>query len=173
MIPRPLLIAILLTLAFVPPASSQTCQTETAVPSTTPASRFADNGNGTMTDKSTGLMWARCPEGLSGTACATGKAATFTWEEALIRARDSGLAGYTDWRLPNVKELSSIVEERCYDPAINLAVFPGTPASFFWSASPDGGSSYGAWYVGFYYGCADYDGRSSGYGHVRLVRSGQ
>jgi len=174
MIPRPLLIAILLTLAFVPPASSQTCQTETAVPSTTPASRFADNGNGTMTDKSTGLMWARCPEGLSGTACATGKAATFTWEEALIRARDSGLAGYTDWRLPNVKELSSIVEERCYDPAINLDVFPNTPASYFWSASPLAYSSSSAWTVYFYYGYTYLSGNRVDYlYHVRLVRSGQ
>ena len=178
MMPRPLFLAMLLPLAWMTPAASQTCQSETAVPATTPASRFQDNGDATVTDQSTGLMWARCPEAVSGTDCLTGAATAFTWEGALVRARDSGLAGYTDWRLPNVKELSSIVEERCYDPAINLAVFPNTPASIFWSASPVAGSSggayssYYAWYVLFYYGDAGYGGRS-GYAHVRLVRSGQ
>ena len=171
---RLLFLAMLLTLAAVSPVLAQTCRTETEVPSTTPASRFQDNGDATVTDQSTGLMWARCPEGLSGSACADGTAFPFTWEAALIRARDSGLAGYTDWRLPNIKELSSIVEERCAVPAINLAVFPNTPASEFWSASPSAAWSDYAWYVSFYDGYAYDDGygRSSN-DHVRLVRSGQ
>ena len=173
MIPRPLFIAVLLTLAAGSPAEAQTCRTETEVPSTTPASRFLKHGNGTVTDTVSGLMWAQCAEGLSGSACTVGEAANFTWEEALIRARDSGLAGYTDWRLPNVKELSSIVEERCYDPAINLAVFPNTPSSYFWSASPGGVSSSFAWNVNFNFGYADSDFFRGNYYHVRLVRSGQ
>lgn len=169
---RPLFLAMLLTLAAVSPVLAQDCRTETEVPSTTPASRFQDNYDATVTDQSTGLMWARCPEGLSGTGCADGTAATFTWEAALIRARDSGLAGYTDWRLPNLKELFSLVEERCVNPAINLAVFPNTPASYFWSASPSADSSHFAWIVGFMNGGADYGSRYS-YSQVRLVRSGQ
>ena len=173
MMPSPLFLALLLTLAAVSPVLAQTCRTETEVPATTPASRFQDNGEATVTDQSTGLMWARCPEGLSGTGCAAGAAATFTWEAALVRARDSSLAGYTDWRLPNIRELSSIVEERCYDPAINLAVFPNTPASAFWSASPDGSSSSYAWYVPFGYGYASYSFYRGSSHHVRLVRSGQ
>ena len=172
MMPRPLFLAMLLTLAAGSPVLAQTCRTETEVPSTTPASRFQDNGDATVTDRSTGLMWARCPEGLSGTGCATGAAAAFTWEGALLRARDSGLAGYTDWRLPDIKELSSLVEERCYDPAINLAVFPNTPSSYFWSASPYGYSSYYAWYVYFGNGYANTSYRRYDF-HVRLVRSGQ
>ena len=172
MIPRPLFIAVLLTLAAGSPAEAQTCRTETEVPSTTPASRFLKHGNGTVTDTVSGLMWAQCAEGLSGSACTVGEAANFTWEEALIRARDSVLAGYTDWRLPNLKELFSMVEERCVDPAINLAVFPNTPASYFWSASPSADSSHFAWIVGFMNGGADYGSRYS-YSQVRLVRSGQ
>ena len=172
MMPRPLFLAMLLTLAAGSPVLAQTCRTETEVPSTTPASRFQDNGDATVTDQSTGLMWARCPEGLSGTGCATGAAAAFTWEGALLRARDSGLAGYTDWRLPDIKELSSLVEERCYAPAINLAVFPNTPSSYFWSASPGGSSSSYAWYVAFSNGYANDYYRDYNY-HVRLVRSGQ
>lgn len=174
---RPLFLAMLLTLAAVSPVLAQDCRTETEVPSTTPASRFQDNYDATVTDQSTGLMWARCPEGLSGTGCADGTAATFTWEAALIRARDSGLAGYTDWRLPNIKELSSIVEERCINPAINLAVFPKTPASYFWSASPGAYGGYQAWLVHFSYGDVNTNLRSNSYQnygcHVRLVRSGQ
>ena len=172
MMPRPLFLAMLLTLTAVSPVLAQTCRTETEVPSTTPASRFHDNGDATVTDQSTGLMWARCPEGLSGSACADGTVANFTWEAALIRARDSSLAGYTDWRLPNIKELSSLVEERCYDPAINLAVFPNTPSSYFWSASPSADSSNFTWIVGFMNGGADYRSRYN-YSQVRLVRSGQ
>ena len=172
MIPRPLFIAVLLTLAAGSPAEAQTCRTETEVPSTTPASRFLKHGNGTVTDTVSGLMWAQCAEGLSGSACTVGEAANFTWEEALIRARDSGLAGYTDWRLPNLKELFSLVEERCVNPAINLAVFPNTPASYFWSASPSADSSNFTWIVGFMNGGADYRSRYN-YSQVRLVRSGQ
>ena len=172
MMPRPLFLAMLLTLAAGSPVLAQTCRTETEVPSTTPAGRFLVHGNGTVTDTATGLIWAQCAEGLSGSACTEGTAAIFTWADALIRARDSTHAGYTDWRLPNVKELSSIVEERCYAPAINLAVFPNTPSSDFWSASPYGYSSDGAWNVDFSYGIA-YGGSHSGYSHVRLVRSGQ
>ena len=170
--PRHLPLALLLTLLTCAQAAAQTCRTETEVPSTTPAGRFLVHGNGTVTDTATGLIWAQCAEGLSGSACTEGTAAIFTWADALIRARDSTHAGYTDWRLPNVKELSSIVEERCYDPAINLAVFPNTPSSYFWSASPYGYSSYGAWYVYFGGGSAYSAYRSYDY-HVRLVRSGQ
>ena len=164
--------ALLLILAGCAQNAVQTCRTETAMPSTTPADRFLMHGNGTVTDTATDLMWAQCAEGLSGSACTDGGAANFTWEEALIRARDSGLAGYTDWRLPNLKELFSLVEERCVNPAINLAVFPNTPASYFWSASPSADSSHFAWIVGFMNGGADYGSRYS-YSQVRLVRSGQ
>ena len=164
---------LLCTLVACARAEAQTCLSESEIPSTTPSSRFLVHGDATVTDIATGLMWALCPEGLSGAGCASGNAATFTWEGALIQAQDSGLAGYTDWRLPNVRELSSLFEEQCYNPAINLAVFPNTPASGFWSASPGALSSSFAWFAEFWVGSADhYNGRSAGH-HVRLVRSGQ
>jgi len=171
---RPLTIALLCTFVACAGAEAQTCRSENEIPSTTPTRRFLVHGDATVTDTATGLMWARCPEGLSGASCDSGNAATFTWEGALVRARDSSLAGYTDWRLPNVKELSSLFEEQCYNPAINLAVFPNTPASLgFWSASPGALSPSFAWFAEFGFGSADhYDGRSDG-NHVRLVRSGQ
>jgi hypothetical protein len=60
---------------------------------------FADNGEGTITDKATGLMWAQADNGEG-----------LDWEGALLYAEDSKLAGYSDWRLPNAKELQSIVD---------------------------------------------------------------
>jgi hypothetical protein len=56
-------------------------------------------------------MWKQCAEGLSGATCQTGSAQTFTWANALAHAEASTFANYTDWRLPNVKELSSLVED--------------------------------------------------------------
>ena len=174
---RHLPLALLLILATCAQAAAQTCQSETAVPSTTPAGRFLVHGNGTVTDTATGLMWAQCAEGTSGSACTDGMVATFTWEAALIRARDSGLAGYTDWRLPNIKELSSIVEERCGIPAINLAVFPApdpsTLTGSFWSASGVASSPQFAWSVRFLDGFTAASIRDFHYERVRLVRSGQ
>jgi len=129
---------------------------------------FTVNQDGTVTDNQTKLVWKQCLEGLSGADCATGTASTFTWDKALQHA-----ASQTGWRLPNIKELASIVELKCVDPAINLAVFPNTPSSGVWSGSPYAGYSGSAWHVFFYNGNEDYYDRSHGYYHVRLVRDGQ
>ena len=60
---------------------------------------FVDNGDGTVTDHATGLMWQQADSG-SG----------MDWEDALAYAEDSTMADYDDWRLPNIKELQSIVD---------------------------------------------------------------
>jgi len=74
---------------------------------------FVDNGDGTITDNATGLMWQQTDDGTSR-----------DWEDALAYAENLTLANYSDWRLPNAKELQSIVDyTRCPDitnsPAIN------------------------------------------------------
>jgi hypothetical protein len=162
-------------LANSPAAQAQTCNAN--MPASTPDSQLTDNGDGTITDTATGLMWKKCMEGVTGTSCETGAAATFTWQTALQRpgvVNGSGFATYHDWRLPNIKELVSIVEEKCYDPAINLTRFPNTPSSVVWSGSPSASYSDYAWYVGFDDGgSASGVGRVDGYGQVRLVRGGQ
>ncbi len=148
------------------------------IPASTPDSQLIDNGNGTVTDLKTGLMWKKCLEGLSGTDCATGTAVSFTWQQALqqpgIVNAASGFAGHTDWRLPNIRELRSIVEEKCSGPAINATRFPGTPNSGVWSGSPNVADSGNAWYVGFNHGYSfTYACNRSSYHAVRLVRGGQ
>jgi len=88
-------------------------------------------GDDQVRDNRTGLIWKRCPEGMSfnaSTGC-SGVSTDLAWQSALI-------TGAIAWRLPNYKELLSISDTGCFDPAINLSVFPGTPAAGFWSASP-------------------------------------
>jgi len=83
--------------------------------------RFTDNGDGTITDNATGLMWAS--DG-NGAGCNNGDfinmANAITWAESLT------FAGYSDWRLPNIKELVSILDYEENNPAINATFFPNT-----------------------------------------------
>jgi hypothetical protein len=108
----------------------------------TPTSDFAAFGsaNITITHNQTGLMWKRCAEGQAwdGSATCAGLATRMTWASALQAANTANaaaFAGYADWRLPNIKELESIVEFCGAFPAINQAAFPATPSLLFWSAS--------------------------------------
>ncbi len=128
-----------------------------------------------VTDTKTGLIWRRCAEGMtaSGGTC-TGTASTFMHEAALTRASTQATATGVAWRLPNVKELSSIADKSRSNPAIDTAAFPATPASWFWSSSPYIGDANHAWGVNFYYGYVYYGfyGRDNSVS-VRLVRAGQ
>jgi len=75
---------------------------------------FQDNGDGTITDKATGLMWMQDDSGEG-----------MTWQEALTYAEETTFAGYSDWRLPNSKELQSIVDySRCPDATNSAAIDP-------------------------------------------------
>lgn len=110
-----------------------------------PAASFTDNGNGTITDNKTGLMWQKQDD-----------AATKTWEQALSYCEGLSLDGYTNWRLPNVKELSSIVDDTRYGPAINTVYFPNTQSSYYWSSTSDAYSTPTfAWRVNFNTGDVD------------------
>ena len=129
--------------------------------------------DGTVIHTKTGLMWKRCAEGQTwdGATC-TGGASSFTWQNALAAAASSTFAGHDDWRLPNVKELQSIVESCGYNPAINQTVFPATLASYFWSASSVGPTPAFAWSVYFSSNLVYAYDKSTG-APARLVRGGQ
>lgn len=117
---------------------------------------FVDNGDGTVTDKATGLMWAKEDNGKG-----------LMWSDAVKYAESSKLAGHTDWRLPNVKELQSIVDyhyspssndfKPAIDPIFNCTPFVNEAKDndfgYYWtntSALFRGGSPfYFAWYVAF------------------------
>lgn len=156
-------------------ALAQSCVS--SIPDSAPDSRYKMNADGTVLDKQTGLMWMRCALGQtwdSQQGTCTGDAATYTWEEALAAAQtqdQAGFAGYSDWRLPNYRELTSITRMRCHDPAINANAFPKTPSNEFWSSTPVSGNFGSGWAVSFNSGQAGYLGFNNTY-DVRLVRAG-
>jgi hypothetical protein len=149
-------------------ALAQTCNPN--IPLTKPDSRYTYNSAGDeVTDSVTNLTWKRCAEGMSwsGSSC-TGTASTFIWEGALAQAASVAQTTGLAWRMPNIKELKSLVETACYGQAINQTAFPSTP-TYAWSASPGAASAGDAWGVSFGDG---YDGRGDKGGNysVRLVR---
>ncbi len=163
------LAALLIAVAQI--CSAQTCSD--SIVASTPGASFTLHPDGTVTHHTTGLMWMRCALGQSwdGRGC-SGTPATLRWQEALQRGEAERFAGYTDWRVPDKNELESILEERCVSPAVNPAVFPATPSSYFWSASPYAGLGHGAWSIDFGYGSVNATVKSGAI-HVRLVRGGE
>jgi hypothetical protein len=119
---------------------------------------YTDNGDGTVTDAITGLMWQRAVS-----------ATMYAWAQAVAYCPTLTLAGHSDWRLPSLIELYSIVDAGQINPSINGAYFPSTPADYFWSSSPVVGSSSNAWYVTFGYGSTGNNAVST-ISNVRCVR---
>jgi hypothetical protein len=182
-----------------------------------PASpRYVDNGDGTISDKATGLMWIKQPELIipgasvradnqiqvahgdwvtshayiigdlvsrnasdagpfyvcivahtSGTFAddlAAGKwiltvwtlsaaglttPSYMTWANSIINCEALVYAGFSDWRLPNIKELPSIVDYSAYSPAIDGTFFPNTQSDGYWSGTTFAASTDYAWLVSF------------------------
>ncbi len=136
------IIMILCCVVFTPAVADAACAVPIAtIAATAPAANFTDNGDGTVTDNTTGLMWKQCTEGQtwSATPACTGTATPYTWQAALQAAEalnnGGGFAGFTNWRMPNIKELGSIVEHQCATPSIDTAIFPGTVAGMYWSST--------------------------------------
>ena len=112
-----------------------------------PEPRFEDNGDGTVTDHLTGLIW------LKNANCG----GTMTWNQALTYCNDlaSGLCGLTDgsvagnWRLPNIVELESLVNTEKSGPAawLNSQGFSNDQASDYWSATAHAGFTNFVWGV--------------------------
>ncbi len=138
-----------------------------------PIPRFVDNGDGTVTDKLTGLIWlqdASCAD-LEGTTDegrgnpASPSPGGATWAKALAAAAalatetcgltDDSAAG--DWRLPNVRELQSLIDYGFSGPALSNAegaaqwtegnAFSGVQPFPYWSSSSDAESPVFGWYV--------------------------
>jgi hypothetical protein len=131
---------------------------------------YADNGDGTVTDSSTGLIWMRCSMGQTwnGATC-DGVASSYTWGQST--SLTTNFSGQSDWRLPNIAELASLADPTRSSPAIDTSVFPNTPASTYWSASGFAGSAVSAWFVNFSFGTANATSTSQPC-LVRLVRTG-
>ena len=122
---------------------------------------LVNNGDGTITDLSTGLMWQKI-----------GSESGMTWESAMTHCNGLTLASYSDWRLPIREELHSIVDHNVWEPAINTNYFPDTASLNYWSSSTLAQNTDLAWRVRFHYGTGFYDLKSDS-DYVRAVRGGQ
>lgn len=138
----------------------------------TPDADFFDNRNGTVTHLPTGLIWKRCAEGQiwNGTTC-LGEATMLSWGEALQLSAQANFAGADDWRVPNRKELESIVEFCGHSPAINQSQFPPTPSARFWSSTTFVETPVHAWDVYFSDGYSGLSNKEQVLSAVRLVRT--
>lgn len=138
-------LAVGIVVSMIAGNSAATClnRENTSVPESTPTSSHIVNPDGTLTAPATDLMWKRCLEGqtLVDGVC-SGAPTLYTWTNALDAADVASFAGHSDWRLPNPKELLSIIEDRCAAPGLNFDLFPitgefGVFGTFgMWTATP-------------------------------------
>ena len=135
--------------------------------------RFTRSGTDepVVSDNVTGLAWQGCPAGQSGIDCSTGSETTASLQIALSFCEGLTWGGHQDWRLPDIKELTSIVDDHVVDPSIYTTAFPGTPSTSFWSSSSHAGSPPNAWGVSFNAGHVGGYGKGFGLA-VRCVRVG-
>ncbi len=125
------------------------------------AAPFTDNGDGTVSDNRTGLMWQK-NEG----------AAAVTWEEGLTYAKGLRLGGYEDWRVPNIKELRSLHSDGAVRPSIATGYFPDTAQAPYWSSTTQmGQNGVTAWTLDFTFGVVSYNAKTERR-HLRAVRGG-
>jgi hypothetical protein len=146
---------------------------------------FTDNGDGTITDENTGLVW----EKLSDDGSIHDMNRSYTWEEAftvhVATLNTTQFAGHDDWRVPNLNELTSLQNLGSYPsvfPAFDAACAPGcdvltcsctNTTERYWSSSTSAGFPTNAWLADFGVGL-----RGQGFGKdlhafcVRAVRAG-
>lgn len=122
---------------------------------------YTDNGNGTITDNVTTLMWQKQDDAI-----------TRTWETAGTYCTGLSLGGHADWRLPNDIELMSIVNYGQLGIMIDYTYFPNTQAGYYWSSTKQTQYPSYAWDVDFLNGYVSYDGKANTY-YSRCVRGGQ
>jgi len=136
-----------------------------------PDPRFTDNGDGTVTDNLTGLVW------LKNANCF----ATISWSDALSACNtlNSGEHDLTDgsaegdWRLPNVNELHSLIDYGRYNPALPSGhPFTGVQSGVYWTSTTYASSTDYAWYVELGYGRPWYNTKTNVF-YVWPVRSEQ
>ena len=133
---------------------------------------YQNNRDGTITDLNTGLMWEQKIRDIVGGEGLHDVGRVFPWDSAAPTIWDwlqevnteggTGLGGHNDWRIPNVKELQSIVDYGTFNPAVDPAFNNGpgidpcsvaecslTVAGDYWSATTFASNPAAAWIVNF------------------------
>lgn len=129
--------------------AEQVCSS--TAPASAPIESFTRFDNGQTLDLSTNLMWMRCALGQTwADGICSGEAEPYTWKQALELSVGYSFNASTSWRLPNVKELSSITERSCTRPSISIEIFPATPPDDFWTSTPSITDPQRAWVIAFF-----------------------
>ncbi len=120
---------------------------------------FIDNLDSTITDNITLLEWQHIPN-----------QNLLTWEQALIHAENLTLAGYSDWRLPNIKELQSLNDETHINPSVNPILSTQIGIKKYWSSTTLPNQTLKAWYWDTQFGITTYDNKTNS-NYVMCVRN--
>ncbi|WP_241737571.1 DUF1566 domain-containing protein [Neptunicella marina] len=126
-----------------------------------------------LRDNTNRLLWMRCAIGQTWNQTSgrcTGDAKPMNWQQALQLAHGYVFNQQTGWRLPNMKELNTIVERQCVRPAINEGLFPDTPADDFWTSTPSMTDPTKSWVVAFFNG-SNATKTQTLFPYVRLVKT--
>lgn len=113
---------------------------------TTITNHFTDNGDGTITDNLTQLVWQKIPN-----------TAALTWEQALAYAEGLTIGTSSDWRLPNIKELQSLNNELATNPSVFNPYFSSLGVHNYWSSTTLPNQTLSAWYWNTQFGITTYD----------------
>lgn len=124
------------------------------------SAHFIDNGDGTITDQLTDLIWEQLPY-----------ADTLTWEQALVFADSLNLSGHSDWRLPNIKELQSLSDVSRMNPCINTNYLNISGQKKYWSSTTLPNQTTKAWYLDSQFGITTYDFKTNKH-YLICVRGG-
>jgi hypothetical protein len=107
--------------------------------------RFTNNGNGTITDNATGLMWAQDPSLCGGGTYPNDWASEIdtpnpmAWANAITNCEELSYAGHSDWRLPNIKELFCLLGlENCLPTLPSGHPFLNIQLNKYWSSTTHG-----------------------------------
>jgi hypothetical protein len=147
-----------------------------------PVPRFTDKGDGTVRDNLTGLIWLKNADCFGEQTWADALNACKTLASPACGLTDGSIAG--DWRLPNIKELQSLIDFGSYEPALpNTAgtgkwseedPFTGVLSDFYWSSTTYAPVTTSAWRMLMQIGRPNYGVKTEYIGyHVWPVRGGQ
>ena len=123
--------------------------------------RFTDNGDGTVTDHKTGLMWSK-----------NANQGQMSWEKAMEHCQALKRAGHNDWRLPDRFELESLLDISQFLPALpEDHPFENVQSAYYWSSSTPAHNTFYAWIVYMNYGNVHHYSKTRSY-YVWPVRGG-
>jgi len=110
---------------------------------------YKNNGDGTVTDYVTGLVWQRCSMGTNNDTACSGAPTIVSAASAVNYCNTLSLASKT-WRLPTIKELSTLIDLGKYNPSIDSTIFPNTGLYLHWSSNIGGAAGWAMSFIDGY-----------------------